>query len=270
MLDHRPRLALAATLTVLVSLLGLAFAGASVAKPTAIVAMGDSEISGEGAGSYQAGSNGPDNYCHRSLNAWIKVVPIATDAHINLACSGARSAHLTIGGPGQYGEPSQADQLATVARNYRVKYVFVTVGANDEPAFGPTVTRCVYAFVFQTGYGCALSDGPTWSDRVNAMKLKVQNALDHVRRVMTNAGYSASRYQLVVVSYASPVPKPPMRYSDYWGKVWHGCPIYDSDALWGHDTAAPELDAGERAVATAANVRFVDLVKGFDGHELCA
>jgi lysophospholipase L1-like esterase len=266
MLVRRLRVGLR-TIVVAVATLALAVPGASAARPTAVVAMGDSEISGEGAGSYEPGTNGPDNYCHRSLNAWIKVVAIPVDAHINLACSGADSANLTIGGPGQYGELSQADRLASIAKKYRVKDIFVTVGANDDPSFGPTAARCVYAFVFQTGYGCAESDGPTWSARVAAMVPKVEGAIDDVQRVMAKAPYS---YQLVVVSYASPVPEPPTRYSDYWGKVFNGCPIYDSDAAWGHDTAAPELDVGERAAATAQSVRFIDLVHGFDGHELCA
>jgi lysophospholipase L1-like esterase len=274
MLEHPRGRSLLTTLSAIVVAitLSLAFAAASVAKPTAVVAMGDSEISGEGAGSYQSGTNGPSNYCHRSLNAWIIVVSIPVDAHINLACSGADSANLKVGGPGQYGEISQADQLAAVARKYRVKYVFVTVGANDDPQFGKTASDCVYAYVFQTGYGCAQIDGPTWPKRVADMQPKVREALQNVRGVMQSRGYSSSSYQLVVVSYASPAPRAPTRYSDsnYWGKVWAGCPLYDSDATWGHDEATPILDNGEREVATAENLRFIDAVQAFEGHELCA
>lgn len=253
----------------LLALVSLAYAQTAAAKSTAIVAMGDSEISGEGAGSYQAGTAGPSNYCHRSLKAWIQVVAIPADAHINLACSGADSSNLTSGEPGQYGEPSQADQLAVVARKYRVNYIFVTDGANDDPDFGGTATRCVDAYVFQTGYGCAQSDGPTWESRVAAMEPKVQQALTSIANVMSSVRY---RYQLIVVSYAGPAPEPPMRYSDgqYWSKLWNGCPIYDADAKWGHDTAAPVLDAGERSVAANASVRFLDMVDGFNGHEICA
>jgi hypothetical protein len=266
--SHRLRLALA---TAVVLVAGSALAGTSAAGSTAVVAMGDSEISGEGAGSYQSGTDGPTNYCHRSLKAWIMVVSIPAGAHINLACSGADSANLTIGGPGQYGEPSQADRLTAVARKYRVKDIFVTVGANDDPNFGKTAEDCVFAFVFQTGYGCAQIDGPTWSSRVDAMVPKAENALTNIRTVMRNAGYSDSSYQLVVVSYGGPSPEPPTRYSSYWGKIWHGCPIYDSDSQWGHDTATPVLDAGERTVAgSAVGARFLDMVDGFHGHEVCA
>jgi lysophospholipase L1-like esterase len=251
-----------------VLLAGLVSAPLAQASPTAIVAMGDSEISGEGAGSYQTGTDGPSNYCHRSLKAWIRVVQVPADARINLGCSGADSSNLTAGQPGQYGEPSQADQLAAVAQQYRVKYIFVTDGANDDPDFGGTATDCVIAYVFQTGYGCAQSRGPTWASRVAAMEPKVAAALASIEAVMSAVDYP---YELIVVSYGRPTPAS-MRYADwqYLSKLWHGCPLYGSDARWGHDTAAPLLDAGERAVATNANLRFLDMVDGFDGHELCA
>jgi len=269
-ISHRIRRAFATTVFALAGLMSLVAAQSAPARSTAAVALGDSEISGEGAGNYEAGTNGPDNYCHRSLNAWIKRVSLGVSAHINLACSGARSANLRIGGPGQYGEASQADQLESVARKYAVRYVFVTVGANDDPRFGPTAEDCVYAFVFQTGYGCAQIDGPDWSARVTNMKPKVANAIEDIKEVMEKAHYKPSSYELVVVSYGGPVPEPPLRYQGYWSKIYNGCPIYDSDSEWGHDTAAPVLDQGERDVARAETVRFLDMVHGFYGHEICA
>jgi lysophospholipase L1-like esterase len=258
----------ALTALLLAVLLSLACAGVSAAAPTAIVALGDSEISGEGAGSYQSGTAGPSNYCHRSLKAWIKVVAIAADAKVNLSCSGADSANLMLGQTGQYGEPSQAEQLAALLGQYEVKYVFVTVGANDDPDFGGTATRCVTAYVLLTGYGCAKSDGPTWAGRVEDMRPKVEAAVRSIASVMSNVTYP---YQLIVVSYASPTPEF-MRYADwqYISKLWNGCPIYNADARWGRNTATPVLDAGVRAAAANVNVRFLDLVRAFDGHELCA
>ena len=268
--SHRVRRGLAAVVITLAGVMCLAVTQSAAARSTAAVAMGDSEISGEGAGNYQAGTDGPDNYCHRSLNAWIQKVSIGVSTHINLACSGADSANLTIGGPGQYGERSQADRLKSVARNYAVKYVFVTVGANDDPNFGKTAQNCVYAFVFQTGYGCAQIDGPSWSSRVANMEPKAENAIENIKTVMANAHYKPSSYQLIVVSYGGPTPEPPLRYSGYWSKIFNGCPVYDSDSAWGHYTATPVLDQGERNVAAAEGVRFLDMVHGFDDHEICA
>jgi lysophospholipase L1-like esterase len=249
----------------------LVLAPAAAARETAIVAMGDSEISGEGAGSYVPRTNGPSDYCHRSAKAWIMVTPIAVDRKVNLACSGARSANLRPGGPGQYGEPSQGARLRAIAAAAQVKAIFVTVGANDHPRFGRTAERCVSAFVFQTGLGCARIDGPTWSQRVLDMQAEVLRALAGIRRIMDEAHYARGAYQLVVVSYASPTPAS-MRYADgnYWGKVLNGCPLYAEDAAWGHDLATPALDRGKRTVAARAGVRFLDMVEAFEGHEVCA
>jgi len=235
--------------------------------------MGDSEISGEGAGSYEESTNGPSNYCHRSANAWIKKVTIGLSTGINLACSGAASANLTIGGPGQYAEKSQADKLASVAKSYSVKDVFVTIGANDDPNFSGTVEDCVFAYVFLegTGSGCKAKDGPSWSSRVSAMEPKAENRINNIKSVMAGDGYSSSSYQIIVVSYADPAPRS-TRYADwlYPVKLAEGCPLYNSDSAWGHNVATPELDSGERTIAAAEGVRFLDMVEGFSGHELCA
>lgn len=274
-LSRSARLAIASSLLALtcVVLLGLVARSARAAGPTAAVAMGDSEISGEGAGSYEGATNGPTNYCHRSANAWIKKVTIGVSAQINLACSGAKSANLTLGGPGQYGEESQANRLASLARSYTVKDVFVTVGANDDPSFASTIEDCVFAYVLLegSGSGCKAKDGPTWSSRVAAMEPKAENAVANVKSALAGDGYSPSSYQIVLVSYADPAPAK-SRYADwmYPWKLAEGCPLYNADDEWGHNIATPTLDAGERAVASAEGVRFLDVVNGFQGHELCA
>jgi lysophospholipase L1-like esterase len=273
--NRQMRLTLASSLLVLAGLMlfGVAAQRARATGPTAAVAMGDSEISGEGAGSYEGNTNGPNNYCHRSSNAWIKKISIGLSVGINLACSGAASANLTIGGPGQFEEKSQADRLASAARSYTVKDIFVTVGANDNPNFAGTVEDCVFAYVFLEGEGsgCKAKDGPSWSSRVAAMEPKAENAIANIKTVMANDGYSPSSYQIVVVSYADPAPRH-SRYPDwlYPVKLAEGCPLYNSDSEWGHNVATPGLDGGERALASARGVRFLDMVEGFSGHELCA
>src|SRR5882757_3595103 len=160
-----------AALTCLAVLLLAAPAGA---RPTAIVAIGDSFISGEGGrwlgnGSEALGTrSGTDraaydcgplgcaydpariygaseaNDCHRSDVAPIVSAPIAVDVKVNLACSGATARDLwpgDEGGTGHFGEPPQADQLAAVARLDQVRVVVVTVGANDV-GFSELVAEC--------------------------------------------------------------------------------------------------------------------------------
>ncbi len=139
-------------------------AAPAAARPTAIVSIGDSFISGEGGrwlgnGSEPFGTrSGTDraafdcgalgcgydaarvygaseaNDCHRSDLAPIESAPIAVDEKVNLACSGAKAGDLwpaAEGGTEHFGEPAEADQLAVVGRRADVRMVVVTVGAND-------------------------------------------------------------------------------------------------------------------------------------------
>lgn len=92
---------------------------------TAIV--GDSYASGEGGAPYLQGSNTPTDQCHRSTTA-----PVVFAAYLenktpkNVACSGAVTTNIAVAG--QFGEPSQASQIAGAKR------LIVMIGGND---FGP-------------------------------------------------------------------------------------------------------------------------------------
>ena len=116
--------------------------------PTAVVALGDSAISGEGAGAYEPGTNGPGgDFCHRSTRALIQQTAIpGIQSRISLACSGAASSDVRINGTAQYTEPSQADRLRAVARDNDVKMIVLQIGANDDPQFAGTVLSCVEAW----------------------------------------------------------------------------------------------------------------------------
>jgi lysophospholipase L1-like esterase len=259
-----PRRALSVACAVL-----LLCAASAQAKPTAVVALGDSAASGESAGNYEPGTNQPGNFCHRSLNALIQMTSIAgIDAKLNLACSGARSANLYVGGPGQNGEPAQSVKLAQAAAAFDIKLIFVEVGANDDPQFAAVATDCVTRFVFRLAR-CSTGQAATWPSRAIAMKPKVAQAVDAVRAVMSATDPAAS-YQLVLASYWSPATDPPARVSSYWGKVLAGCPLYDADMDWAHDTAVPQLSIGLAEVAAEKGVRFLDLSRSTEGREVCA
>src|SRR5262249_10237189 len=136
-------------------------AEATPASPTtAIVSLGDSFISGE-AGRWQGNSlnilgtrdgTGPaascflgifssydatrvygssyGNGCHRSDVATIQSATISANKHINIACSGAKTENIwraSQGGVSFKGEAPQADQLATIAQQYNVKLVVLTI-----------------------------------------------------------------------------------------------------------------------------------------------
>ena len=131
----------------------LALAAPAAASPgaetTAIVSMGDSFISGEGGrwlgnGTDPLGTrSGTDraavrcgsgiceyepervygaseaNECHRSDVAPIESAPVPVAERVNLACSGAKASDLwpaAWGGGSHFGEPPEAERLASVAQ----------------------------------------------------------------------------------------------------------------------------------------------------------
>src|SRR3954462_9858412 len=105
-----------------VMLLGAAGAGA---KPTGIVALGDSAASGESAGDYEPGTDQPGDFCHRSSHALIHMTSIpGIETTLDLACSAPRRTNLSAGGRGQNGEPAQSATLAAAAAAFDLKLVF--------------------------------------------------------------------------------------------------------------------------------------------------
>ncbi|HEY3503856.1 MAG TPA: GDSL-type esterase/lipase family protein [Actinocatenispora sp.] len=243
-------------------------AGAAAAdggRPTAIVSMGDSFISGEGAGDYEPGTDQPGNFCHRSANAEVHETTIAVDAQINLACSGAVTDNIGIGGTPQNGEQPQADHLRQVAKDYDVKLVTLTVGANDV-GFTPLILDCIKAY-FLIAPRCE----DTWAQKVPdglaAAATKVERNLADIRAVMRADGYADTDYQLVLQSYSSPVTED-NRYS--LTKLFHGCPIRDDDADWARNVVVPAYSATYARIARDTGVRLLDLGPFLRGHEACA
>ena len=235
--------------------------------PRVVVAMGDSTISGEGAGDYEKDTNGEDgNWCHRSHHASIHQLASPTvDNTINLACSGAPSPQVGLGDVEQYTEKSQSEQLAPIAARNRVTAVVVAAGANDEPAFSHVLNSCVEAW---TGRGepCGDMVGPEWSERVEKMVPKLVRALTDIRTVMKNAGYAESDYELIVQSYAAPIATnvaPDLQDLS-------GCPFRSEDLRWVEETAVPVLTAGVREAAAKVDARFLDLSRAGTGHEACS
>lgn len=235
--------------------------------PRVIVAMGDSTISGEGAGDYERGTNGEKgNWCHRSPNSSIFQVRLPDVAKAyNLACSGAPSAQVGLGKVEQYTEISQSKQLARIATRNRVTAVVVASGANDDPAFSHVLNSCVEAWLGKQK-PCSDTVGPKWEDRIDRMIPKLTKALRDIQTVMRNAGYARSDYQLVVQSYAAPVgPDVARSLQDL-----SGCPFLSKDLRWVEEDAVPVLTAGVRTAAARTGARFLDLSRSGTGREACS
>jgi hypothetical protein len=268
---------------------------------TAIVSLGDSFISGE-AGRWQGNSlnmfgtrDGTDraasctwwgyctydatrvygssysNGCHRSDVATIKSAAISVNLKINLACSGAQTVNIwraSQGGQSFKGEAPQADQLLTVAQQYNVKLVVLTISANDL-GFADHVINCATDWVLGLG-PCNQAEQASMQAAMPAAQAGLRKAIDEVRAVMAQAGYSPSQYRFVLAGYASPIPAAAdVRYSgsDKW---WTGgCPFYDEDFDWAKNVGAPFIIDGMRQVAAEKGVQFLDVRNALNGHEVC-
>lgn len=282
--------------------LGLAAPVGASAGPgsprTAIVSLGDSFASGEG-GRWLGNASGPfehgsgtdrsggdpaevygdteESGCHRSDVAPILSAPIAVDAAINIACSGATARNLwpaAIGGLRLRGEPPQGDRLAGIARSYGLRLVVVTAGANDV-GFGRIVARCALDWVRSSPASprhCRERARSELESRLPAMRQALLVALREIRMTMTGAGYAREEYRLLVMGYASPFPGArSIRYPEEgWSRLNRGgCPFWDADVEWAAGWATPSIVAAMHDAADAVGAEFLDLQRALDGHQLC-
>ncbi|WIX76189.1 GDSL-type esterase/lipase family protein [Amycolatopsis carbonis] len=236
--------------------------------PLTVVAIGDSTVSGEGAGDYTPDTDGRNgDWCHRSVNAFVQKVRIPdVTARVNLACSGAPAEQVSLGGVKQWGEQSQAQQLAAVVKNHRVAAVVIAIGANDDPKFSAQVSECFKAWFSAGGPSCNVALQKTWQSKVDAMVPKVVNAVGDVKKVLAQAGYVPADYQLVLQSYATPVATdvPPGLQN------LNGCPFRTDDLLWISTTGITTLSAGLKQAAVQSGARFLDLARAGEHHEACS
>lgn len=265
-------------------------------KPTAIVSLGDSFISGE-AGRWRGNSlslvgdrNGTDRAwtgsgydptkiygdsgaCHRSDSAEIQVPEIAVDRRVNLACSGAVTENIfrsTSGGVGQNGEPAQADSLQRVAKRNRVRAIVLSISGNDL-GFADIITGCALAYIARVAGPCNAKQQDSVDALMPDARTRTIKAIAEIRAVMKNAGYKRKRYQLIVQSYPSPVPRASEARYRQAGvrRVSNGCPFFDADLNWARDSLVKQIGAMLRGVARERRVRYLDLTDALQGREPC-
>ncbi|MDQ1711801.1 MAG: hypothetical protein QOE45_1251 [Frankiaceae bacterium] len=311
LVSRRRLIASASTLGLVLGAAGLAAParadGPGVGTPW-VVSVGDSYISGE-AGRWAGNTNDGESYidaggaaayfdnashtaetitrCHRST---------AAEAYIgggvngyDLACSGARTATFTDGDgnfkPGldfyvSGANQGQAKMLQTFATTHNVKLVTLSIGGNNFN-FGSIVQSCVSDFLFSPSWApdyCNDDSSVTanfTAANVTAQTTAIKNALLNVRQAMTNAGYAATAYTIVVQTYESPIPNAAgFRYSQsgYTRQDTGGCGFWDADANWANASALPTINnAVKNAVTQAAltNTKVMDLSVAFNGRRLC-
>ncbi|MGW6533228.1 ricin-type beta-trefoil lectin domain protein [Streptomyces venezuelae] len=238
-------------------------------RKTGLISLGDSEISGEGVGTYEPGTDGPDNWCHRSPDAAIHRTGIPADVTYNVACSGAQTVNIRIGGQKQYAdELVQSDNLAVKARNTKIKTILLVIGANDDLQFAPVMTDCVTRYLLLQG-PCAGKYDDGWQARVDALVPKVEQSIRDLKTVMKDAGYQEGDYKLVAMGYPSPIGPDFRDNPKFPGKLACGGLGYDSDTEWGRNIAVPAFETGMRKAARNAGATYLDNSRLFHGHEVC-
>jgi GDSL-like Lipase/Acylhydrolase family len=238
-------------------------------RPRVLISMGDSTISGEGAGYFAPGTDGQNgDWCHRSTKAEVHDTGLTGLKNtINLACSGATAENVGLGDQKHYTEGSQAAQLAPIAAKNHVVAIVVAMGANDDPQFANVLDSCVEAFFKRDQAGCSGGGfGKQWQQRVNAMEPKVVHALKDIRTVMSRDGYADGSYQLILQGYAAPIGPDVAPGLDSAA----GCPFTSADLNWVRNTGVKVLDNGLHSAADQAGVRFLDLASAGIGHEACS
>lgn len=271
MVLHAPSRCRAALLVTLLAgtLLGTAARPADAALRPAAVGLGDSLMSGEGAGSYQAATDRRGNFCHRSSAAAIAAVRlpgVRNPARVNLACAGATTANVALGGVSRYGEAPQAEQLRAVARRYDVRLIVLTVGINDV-GYANLAYDCILAYL-RLAPRCQIAWTPRIRQRLAAAEPRIARDVRDVRQVMREAGYGNGDYTLVLQSYASPVTGD-SRYSGATRGLF-GCPVRTDDGNWAKNWVAPQFTAAFARIAAAEGARFLDLAPALRGREACA
>ncbi|GAA2823323.1 ricin-type beta-trefoil lectin domain protein [Crossiella cryophila] len=240
-------------------------------RKSAVVSIGDSQVSGEGVGNYEPGTDGPVNFCHRSVDAAVHQARFDTELRFNLACSGAESTHLVYrSGSKQFDELNQGDSLAIKARNTRIRLIWLMSGANDHGGleFGPLAKDCAGRRLLLIG-NC----WPTYTDvmqqRINSSQASLEKGIASVRQTMRDAGYGDGDYQFVLGSYPSPFSPDVEDNPKFPGWDQGGCLIYLKDQAFGRNKVVPLFERAVRQAAKNTGVRYLDTSRLLHGHEVC-
>jgi hypothetical protein len=274
-----------------------------------VVTLGDSYISGEAgrwAGNTNTGQNyidalGPTAYYDNGSNTAEQIYRChrshAAEAYIgggvngvDLACSGAAtSTHWDSSNnfkPGLdfyddgAGDHGQARMLQDFAASHNVKLVAISIGGNNYN-FASIVQTCVTDFLTTPSWWPSYCKDDSsvqanfTSGNVATQTANIKNAILNVRQAMLNAGYSDSRYKIVVQDYMSPIPNgAAFRYpeSGYSRQSTGGCGFWSPDADWANASALPTINNSVLNAATQtglSNVVKMELSSAFNSRRLC-
>ncbi|MEH0939214.1 hypothetical protein [Micromonospora psammae] len=245
------RAGLAAALAVTAAALSTAVAPAApagAALPTAAVALGDSFISGEGAGAYSPvvdvagvaqpfpGWSAPNSnayFCHRSPNASLHRAELpGIAARFNLACSGGQPydiANASADRAKGRQVAAQLDQLRAVGQSHDIDLVLLGIGSNNSSfTFGSVAEKCANRFIADAWTGWwefwAYLGGPVEqepcddADLATAAQFSAATAetTAAVRQILTTLDQidADGQHRIVFQDYTNPLP--PELAPGYW------------------------------------------------------
>ncbi len=216
------------------------------AAGTPLVSLGDSYSSGEGAGPFDRGTDTVLDRCHRSANAWPRLLGVPMADH--LACSGAATKNFrtgkTLGRPDNVG---QLVRLRAIAAQGRIGRVVVTIGGNDLH-FASILADC---FVANCLTHLETRQLPHLRDMVQPA---VTDALSGAR---TDSGGA----DVVLIGYPDLIAPA--------GRQLVNCRWLTADETPRLRRLQRALDDEQRRAAAAAGASYVSVRKALAGHELC-
>jgi lysophospholipase L1-like esterase len=251
-------------------------AGGQQERKVDYLALGDSYISGEGAGAYRQGTDTERNRCHQSLNAYPYLLGSQFNSFSAVSCSGARSQHIVKQDDSSvhqvYGaSPSQAELDSAKAQywpGYREQRLFVSddnpeavtisIGGNDI-GFSDIMMKCVHPLKAVSGAAHSTCY-QSYEDRLEVVNL-INRRLSKLRQLYKDLRESGSGVRRVYVIGYPQVAKPN-------GVCGLNVAMNLEEVQFSHDLIA-YFNSVIKQAADEAGVVYVDTQQAFDGHRLC-
>jgi hypothetical protein len=247
-----------------------ALSQASLANPTAYVALGDSYSSGQGT---QNPAFSPA--CVRTPGAW--PILLGADSGGNLvisgknpsnsffACSGATSTDILNGGPNgnqPHGEPGQVlPQLEDYVENNGSPGLVTLTAGGDDIHFGNLVSTC---YNDMTGSGCL----KVLAAAIQTLTTHRQSLVARLANLYSNVASTAgSATKVEVVGYPKILP-PASAAANVGSHCWWvtgDTTVFLSDA----EALVVDLNDDIRQAASDAHVDYASIANALAGHELC-
>lgn len=213
------------------------------------VAMGDSFSSGEGNPPFEPGTDTSDNKCHRSSQAYPRLLQNDPDLNLGsmafVACSGATTDSIVYGG-NVVSSGGEDPQMSVLSSSTRV--VTITIGGNDvkfkEFASACVVTNCgSSSSAYQESW-----DIMTNANNVDYLPNKLETAYDAIAEGLTAANTAARVY---VIGY------PKVVTHDSWASTTSSDP-------WNCLYMSENSSSGAEAIVQKLNEVIHDAVEDFD------